>query len=201
MSLSREDVAEYLREQTSLTTIDNDKVRDKKGRKDNQIPLTIELAKTWIDDILTREESREDELLTSKEWNSLIDLNEALEELPRSMSLRTLWKVTTDLDGIQKRLVENVTQYINNVTNFDEHRSLLKAVVLVLKIFQYDLGKKSGAMTFFAMEVLSSEKRVENHSLVSDLLDTVIAKFNPHYVSSHSKDEDKDLMPEAKMAI
>lgn len=184
MSLSEKMVIDYLIEVTSLKAINNHDVKDSEGNKTGQMPLSIKICKDQIDAILEQDQNREKELLTVKEYNSLIELQEALDNLPSSMGFQSLLSIIS-FDDIQKRLLESVTNYIANITQFEDHELLLKALVLVLKIIEYDLSKKPGPITigsgFFKVEVLSDEQRIENHGQVVQLLTDIFKNFEARY--------------------
>ncbi|MDR3501613.1 MAG: hypothetical protein P4L79_03430 [Legionella sp.] len=183
MSLTDEMVLEYLKKTNPLTAIDNHDVKDEYACKTGQMPLTIGVSKDLIDGMVNRD-SEEGEL-SEQEINALIRLRDALESLPTSLSFQSLYSVVTGVDSIQKELLESVNNYLNNIQELNEHKLLLKAVVLVLKILEYDLSKNPGPITrgygFFTVEILSDEKRIENHSIVKELLGRIIEQFNKHY--------------------
>lgn len=205
MSLTTNKVLAYLKETNPLTAINNHKVMDEYNCKTGQMPLTISVNIWLIDGILNGntkediedsdvdeydvEDSEEEEKireLGDEERKALARLQTALGSLPTSFSLQTLYSVvTTGFDGIQKELLESVNDYLNNIQEITEHKLLLKAVVLVLKILEYDLSKNPGPITksglFFSVEILSDAKRIENHGIVKGLLDRIIEQYNEHY--------------------
>ncbi|USQ12737.1 hypothetical protein J2N86_08440 [Legionella lytica] len=205
MSLTTNKVLAYLKETNPLTAINNHKVMDEYNCKTGQMPLTISVSIWLIDGILNGntkediedsdvdeydvEDSEEEEKireLGDEERKALARLQTALGSLPTSFSLQTLYSVvTTGFDGIQKELLESVNDYLNNIQEITEHKLLLKAVVLVLKILEYDLSKNPGPITksglFFSVEILSDAKRIENHGIVKGLLNRIIEQYNEHY--------------------
>ncbi|MFJ1267627.1 hypothetical protein ACD661_03530 [Legionella lytica] len=148
------------------------------------------------DDFEKKEEQEDDNLeedyfiinreLSDQEILSLKRLQNALADLPTSLNFQSIYSLmTTGVDGLQKRLLESVNDYLQNIQEVTEHKLLLKAVVLVLKILEYDLSKNPGPITrgagFFKVEVLSDVKRIENYSIVKGLLDRIIEQYNDHY--------------------
>lgn len=212
MSLTTNKVLAYLKETNPLTAINNHKVMDEYNCKTGQMPLTISVSIWLIDGILngnTKEDIKESDVdeydvedseeeedvveekektreLGDDEKKSLARLQTALGSLPTSFSLQTLYSVLANgFDGIQKELLKSVNDYLNNIQEITEHKLLLKAVVLVLKILEYDLSKDPGPITksglFFSVEILSDAKRIENHGIVKGLLNRIIEQYNEHY--------------------
>ncbi len=189
MSLTEEMVLEYLKDTNLLTEINNHDVKDEFGCKTGQMPLTINVCKELIDGLINQDTDEEE--LNGQEKESLIRLRDALESLPTSISFQSIYSMIMGMDSLQKELLESVNDYLQNILEFNEHKLLLKAVVLVLKILEYDLSKKSGPIVvgygFFTKEILSDDDRKENHAIVSELLNRIIEQFNTLYeVSSTS---------------
>lgn len=188
MSLCEEDVANYLAEVKSLKAIDNHEVRDSDGFKTGQMPKTISLGKQLIDEII--EDDNEEERMSQEERDALILLREALDTLPVSLGYNAIMSVMQGLNSIQKNLLGAVSQYLANIGEFEVHKPLLKAVVLVLKILEYDLIKKEGPITrgigWFQVTILSDAERVENHAIVKKLLNGIIEKFDSYYEPSQN---------------
>src|SRR5690606_25112305 len=149
-------------------------VSDFTGCKTGQTPLTIKISKQWIDQIIKEDDKKKQERLTEQEKNALINLQESLDSVPISISFNSLMTTVTGLNSIQKNLLESVNLYLKNITQFEEHKLLLKAIVLILKIIEYDLSKKPVPITigygFFKQHILSDEERIENHATVQKLL-------------------------------
>lgn len=206
MSLTLGMVADYLEQVPSLEAINNHDVKDEDGCKTGQMPLSIELGKLLIDDLLGVEDSEEDDLeeddqeedeqeeedqekkcvtLSQEERSALVGLREALDALPTSMSFQSIMSTLTSLDSIQKKLLDAINVYLDSIDEFEEHKLLLKSVVLVLKILEYDLSKKLGPVTvgvgFFKVQVLSDKQRIENHGTILNLLNDVIERFDKRY--------------------
>lgn len=189
MGLTKAMVINYLLKVPSLKAIDNHQVKDENGYKTGQTPLAIEIGKEWINQILDQDSESEQERITEKERNALIASLKAIDSLPTSMSIQSLRSIM-DLDAIQKNLLESVTIYISSISQIEEHKTLLKALVLVLKIIEYDLSKKEGPITigyrYFGMVILSNEQRIANHDKVKELLTEIILKFDRHYEQEHT---------------
>lgn len=187
MSLTLGMVVDYLEQVPSLEAINNHDVKDEDGCKTGQMPLSIELGKLLIDDLLGLEDSDEEERVTlsEKESDALMELREALDNLPTSLSFQSIMSTLTSLDSIQKKLLGAIHVYLDSIGEFKEHKLLVKSVVLVLKILEYDLSKKPGPFTlgagFFKIQVLSDKQRIENHGTILNLLNNVIGRFDQHY--------------------
>ncbi|KTD58157.1 hypothetical protein [Legionella shakespearei] len=190
MGLTLGMVADYLEQVPSLKTINNHHVKDDNGCKTGQMPLTIELGKLLIDELLGVDDSEEERseectTLSEGERNALTGLREALDNLPTSLSFQSIMSTLTGLDSIQKQLLEAINVYLDSIDEFEEHQLLLKSVVLVLKILEYDLSKNPGPVTvgagFFKIQVLSDKQRIENHGTILDLLNDVIKRFDKEY--------------------
>lgn len=215
MSLTEKMVLKYLKETNPLTAIDNHDVKDEYQCKTGQMPLTISVSKQLIDGILNGEieedvaeeedieeeeyydfedsveeesfeEKAETRELSEQEADALVRLKNALANLPTTLSFQSLYSVmTSGVDGMQKELLGSVNDYLNNIQEVKEHKLLLKAIVLVLKILEYDLSKNPGPITrgagFFTVEILSDAKRIENHGIVKGLLDRIIKQYDEHY--------------------
>ncbi|CAM2802910.1 hypothetical protein [Legionella worsleiensis] len=192
MSLTKANVIHYLMQVESLTAIDNHQVKDSYGYKTGQIALALNIGLDWINQILEQGSWSGDERITLYERNALLDLRNAIDGLPRSMSIKSLMSIM-DLDGIQNMLFESITRYIESIVQFEEHKNLLKAVVLVLKIIEYDLSKKEGPITigygFFSVVILSNEQRQANHAKIALILNEIIQKFDANYTESHIIDQ------------
>jgi hypothetical protein len=187
MALNETMVSNYLVNVRSLKAINNQDVKDPHGNKTGQLPLTIKIGRNWIDEILERDYEQESGCLTEEEQNSLFLLKEALDSLPGSLGFQSLMSLVSGLDEIQQSLFKSIRGLLANITHIEEHKLLLKAVVLVLKITEYDLSKKPGPITmgygFFKIEVLSNEQRIENHTQVQGLLGEIIKRFEGYYES------------------
>lgn len=187
MSLTLGMVVDYLEQVPSLEAINNHDVKDEDGCKTGQMPLSIELGKLLIDDLLGLDDSEEEERVTlsERESDALIELREALDNLPTSLSFQSIMSTLTSLDSIQKKLLGAINVYLDSIGEFKEHKLLVKSVVLVLKILEYDLSKKIGPVTvgagFFKIQVLSDKQRIENHGTILNLLNNVIGRFDQHY--------------------
>lgn len=185
MSLTEEMIIDYLLKVQSLKAINNHEVKDEYGLKTGQTPLTIQVSKQRINQILEQDSEREQELLTQGEKDALINLHAALDSLPTSMSYQSLRSLFTGLDYIQNNLLTSVTVYLANITLVEDHKPLLKAVVLVLKIIEYDLSKSTGPITvgigFFSKQILSAEQRIENHGKVQKLLTGIIEQYDQFF--------------------
>lgn len=181
MSLTLGMVAEYLEQTPSLRSIDNKEVIDENQCKTNQTPLTLELGKLWIDEILACEDSK----LNSNEKNALTSLRRALDDVPTELGYKAVKTAVTGLDAIQKNLIQSVNLYLESISQIEEHKFLLKAIVLTLRIIEYDLGKKNGPIKIgfklFSIEILSNDQRIENYAKVKQLLDTIIGQFDCYY--------------------
>ena len=185
MSLTKIKVIDYLLKVNSLNVIDNHQVKDDAGNKTGQTTLAIEIGQEWINQILEQDCMSGYKRITENERDALIALREAIDCLPTSLSIQSLMSIM-DLDSIQNNLFESITLYIASISQVEEHKSLLKAVVLVLKIIEYDLSKKEGPITigfgFFKMVVLSNEQRKANHTRINELRTNIIQKFESYYV-------------------
>ncbi|MBL7479666.1 hypothetical protein [Legionella bononiensis] len=184
MSLTKAKVIDYLLKVNSLNVIDNHQVKDDKGNKTGQTTLAIEIGQEWINQILEQDCMSGHIRITENERNALIALREAIDGLPTSWSIQALMSIM-DLNRIQNNLFESITSYIASISQVEEHTTLLKAVVLVLKIIEYDLSKKEGPITigygFFKMVVLSDEQRKANHIRINELRTNIIQKFDSYY--------------------
>lgn len=189
MSLTEDMVKEYLKNVASLTAINNHDVKDEYNCKTGQMPLTIKIGKQLINGMLEQDDEREIANLSWQEKDALIGLEQALDGLPVSLSIQALASVITGINGIQKALFAAVEAYLKSISQFEEHRMLLKAVVLVLKIVEYDLSKKPGPITVpigfglfsFEKELLSTAQKSENHVTVKKLLEDFITRFDSFY--------------------
>ncbi|KTD37371.1 hypothetical protein Lmor_0563 [Legionella moravica] len=181
MSLTKANVIDYLLQVNSLMAINNHHVVDKNGYKTGQTPLAIQIGQEWIQEILEKDSLSGHKIISKKERNALIALGEAIDRVPTSMSISSLMSIM-DLGGIQNNLFESITLYIASITQLNEHLNLLKAVVLVLKIIEYDLSKKEGPITigyrFFSMVVLTNEQRIINHLKINTILNEILQKFD-----------------------
>lgn len=211
MSLTEKMVIDYLVNVHSLKEINNHDVKDPYGFKTGQTPLTIEVGKHWIDELLGEDEDDSDEYqdededsgsdveaseeetrqLSEQERDALVQLRESLESLPTSMGFQSLMSAVMGMDGIQKKLLESINVYLASIAEVEEHKLLLKAVVLVLKIIEYDLSKKPGPITIgygiFKIQVLSDKQRLENYALVQELLTRIIDQFDKHYEQEYAR--------------
>lgn len=182
MGLTEEIVLNYLLEVRTLSEIDNHAVRGDNGSKAGQTPLTLQISKQLIDEILERDAESEPELLTANEKKALINLYTALNSLPSVMSFQALRSLFEGLDHIQNSLFFSVTFYLESITAIDAHKTLLKAVVLVLKIIEYDLSKNDQPISigygFFKKQILSVEQKAINHGKVQLLLAELIKRFD-----------------------
>lgn len=189
MGLTSEMVENYLKQVPSLREIDNHKVKDENDCKTGQTTITIELGTKWIAQILEKNKNHGKKLLTKGEKRALLNLSKALDALPSSIGIRALMSAVSGLDEIQSNLFDSVNQYLDSISDIKKHRLLLKAIVLVLRIIEYDLSKKSGPISvgrgFFSITILSNEKRIENHGLVTSLLKKIIAEHNDHHMPRH----------------
>lgn len=182
MSLTEGMVLDYLdNAERTLKDISNQDVHDNKD-KTGQMPLTISIGKRLIQELLDTNK------LSQQEDKALERLRDAMEKLPVSLSgLATA--VYNGIDATQKELLQSVDAYAKSITEFEEHRLLLKAIVLVLKILEYDLSKKPGPITIslgysflkYDYVLLTEEQKKENHAEVQKLLTGFIEKFNCHY--------------------
>ncbi|WP_367606970.1 hypothetical protein [Legionella sp. W05-934-2] len=187
MSLTLEMVKNYLEQIPTLKEIDNQAVKDKEDSKKGQTPLTIELGRLWINNILTDEDNQ----LLDIEQTALVNLQNALYDIPTDLSFHTIIVALKGLDlvTVQNNLFIAVNQYIDNFLLFeshmDAHKMLLKAIVLELKIMEYDLSKKDGPITlgpsFWPIQILSNEDRISNLSKVKELLEDILTRFDTIY--------------------
>ncbi|KTD48351.1 hypothetical protein [Legionella quateirensis] len=200
MSLTKAKVIDYLLHVNSLKVIDNHQVKDDKGNKTGQTTLAIQIGQEWINEILDQDCMSGHNRITENERDALIALREAIDSLPTSMSISSLMSIM-DLDGIQNKLFESITIYIASITQVEEHKTLLKAVVLVLKIIEYDLSKKEGPITigygFFSMVVLSDEQRKANHTKIKEIRTNIIQKFDSCYEPEQTCSTSMDLLKES----
>jgi hypothetical protein len=190
MSLTEDMVIDYLQKVSSLKAINNHDVKDSYGCKTGQMPLSINIGKQLIDQILEQNNEREEGNLSEQEEDALIALRQALNALPISMSIQALASVITGIDNIQKTLFAAVKAYLTSISQFEEHKMLLKSVALVLKILEYDLSKNLDPITVnigygifsFKKELLSTEQKSKNHGIVQNLLSDLITYFESYYV-------------------
>lgn len=189
MSLTEDMVMDYLQNVRSLNAINNHDVKDFYGCKTGQMPLSINIGRQLIDAILEQDNERDEGNLSEQEKSALIALGQALHGLPASLSIQALTSVITGINSIQKTLFSAVEAYLTSINQFEEHKMLLKAVVLVLKIVEYDLSKKPGPITVtigygifsFEKELLSTEQKREHHVIVQKLLKGFITRFDSLY--------------------
>lgn len=192
MGLTAAMVIEYLQNTQSLKKINNHDVKDKHDCKTGQLPLTIAIGKQWIDELV---ENVADGLifLNEEELNALYRLRAALNSLPVSMGFQAIRSMVSGLAAVQEELLDSIKECLNCIEHFQEYKMLLKALVLVLKITEYDLGKRDAPMKvdlrFFQMEVLSQSQRTENHRLVQDLLTDIFKRFDAFYTQLEEEAE------------
>ncbi len=183
MSLTEDMVLNYLMKVPSLDLINNHDVKDEDDCKTGQLPLTIQIGKHLIDQMLEPNSKSDEPTLTENEENDLFDLREALNSLPQSIT--SIFSII-NLDEIQQNLLHSINAYLKNIKEVEQHKLLLKAVVLVLKIIEYDLSKNEGPIKygygFFKVEVLSNKERIRNHGQIKQLLTGIIEQFNDCFV-------------------
>lgn len=184
MSLTKGMIIDYLNNVNSLKDINNHDVHHNKN-KTGQTPLTIQIGILYIDKLLVKNSAQEEDSDSMEhERSALVNLREALDNLPSGFT-GLLSLLTQDLDDIQKNLFESINTYLDSILDVEKHKFLIKAVVLVLKIIEYDLGKKSGPITvgpsFWPTVILSNEQRIKNHTQVQQLLTGIISKFEMYY--------------------
>lgn len=182
MGLTEAQVLGYLLRVRTLGEINNHEVRDEEGSKTGQTPLTLQISKLLIKQMLERDAEFEEPLFTANEKEALRNLYEALDSLPSLISFQALRSFLSGLDYIQNNLFSSVSIYLESITAIDEHKTLLKAVVLVLKIIEYDLSKNDQPITiglgFFKRQILSVEQKAANHEKVQQLLVGIINRFD-----------------------
>lgn len=186
MSLTDVMVINYLEHVHSLKEIDHNEVKDAKGSKTGQTLITIQVGKNWIDCLLKEYKESELKKITEQEMNALFNLRKALDTLPTSVSIKSFMSAVTELDSIQRTLLDSVTTYLKNITQIDAHKLILKGIVLLLHITEYDLSKKEGPInigfSFFKFQILSNEQRIENLSKVRILLNEINEQFDKYYL-------------------
>jgi hypothetical protein len=171
MGLTVESVKRYLASIDSLKDINNDDV-SYQGDKTGQTPLAIEYAQKCIKELIKGNKDKTEVRLLKK-------VTASLSMVPTSLfDISAIYNVLSDLDSIQKDLIDTVNSWMLHEKLPNEKRlPLVKAMVLILKILEYDLNKPGDVIRgkyFFKFTVLSDADRVVNQEKVVDLLQQVI---------------------------
>lgn len=176
MGLTRADIVNYLHKKTHLHHIDNHEVVDENGTKQGQTPLTIELAKERIAKL-----SNMHHLITNAEKIALNNLLQSLKALPIPFSWTDISMLLGGLAEIQQNLLTNMTSYLASIKSVTHHQDILKPIVLVLRIFEYDLDKVQGPIEkgfgWFKTTILSNSDRITNLKLVKDILSDILQNY------------------------